>query len=178
MSIFQTPHERGVSSSAGLGWFSKKFNNLFVKNFPREDFTSEDLQKMFEPFGEIVSCKVSGVASEEEKAGSSQKDYEARQAKGYGFVCFNKHEDARKAFDHFQNKDDEPEEVKEGEQAVVEPRLYVVPALKREVREAFIRLKTLKYKKQMARHNLYFRGFPLDPTVSVEETEKELFKFF
>ena len=44
VSIFQTSHERGVSSSAGVGWFSKKFNNLFVKNFPREGFTSEDLK--------------------------------------------------------------------------------------------------------------------------------------
>ena len=41
VSIFQTSHERGVSSSAGIGWLSKKFNNLFVKNFPKEDFTSE-----------------------------------------------------------------------------------------------------------------------------------------
>lgn len=44
VSIFQTSHERGVSSSAGIGWYAKKFNNLFVKNFPREDFGEEDLK--------------------------------------------------------------------------------------------------------------------------------------
>lgn len=46
------------------------------------------------------------------------------------------------------------------------PKLYVVPALKKELREAYIRMRTLKYKKQMARQNLYFRGFPVDPSVS------------
>ena len=30
----------------------------------------------------------------------------------------------------------------------------------------------------MARQNLYFRGFPVDSSVSVEETEKELTEFF
>lgn len=119
---------------------------------------------------------MSGASSEGEKA--DDEKFESQQAGGYGFVCFTKHEDARKAFEHFQNKDDDHEEGKEGEEAEAEPRLYVVPALKKEVREAFLRLKALKYKKQMARHNLYFRGFPLDPAVSVEDTEKELFKFF
>ena len=56
--------------------------------------------------------------------------------------------------------------------------MYVVPALKKAVREAFLRLKALKFKKQMARHNLYFRGFPLDPAEPIEATEKDLFKFF
>ena len=49
VSIFQTSHERGVSSSAGIGWFSKKFNNLFVKNFPREDFGEDDLKVRIGP---------------------------------------------------------------------------------------------------------------------------------
>ena len=30
----------------------------------------------------------------------------------------------------------------------------------------------------MARQNLYFRGFPIDPTVSVKDTENELVEFF
>jgi len=53
-----------------------------------------------------------------------------------------------------------------------------VPALKKELREAYVRMRTLKYKKQMARQNLYFRGFPIDPTVSVKDTETELVEFF
>ena len=54
----------------------------------------------------------------------------------------------------------------------------MVPALKKELREAYIRMRTLKFKKQMARQNLYFRGFPVDPTVSVQDTESELAEFF
>ena len=44
VSIFQTSHERGVSSSAGISWCAKKFNNLFIKNFPRDNFKEEDLK--------------------------------------------------------------------------------------------------------------------------------------
>lgn len=45
---FKTPHERGSSvagnSTSTTALFSKKFNNLFVKNFPKPDYTSEELQ--------------------------------------------------------------------------------------------------------------------------------------
>ena len=58
------------------------------------------------------------------------------------------------------------------------PKLYVVPALKKELREAYIRMRTLKYKKQMSRQNLYFRGFPVDSSVSNKITERELHEFF
>ena len=58
------------------------------------------------------------------------------------------------------------------------PKLYVVPALKKELREAYIRMRTLKYKKQMSRQNLYFRGFPVDSSVSNTITERELHEFF
>ena len=54
----------------------------------------------------------------------------------------------------------------------------MVPALKKELREAYVRMRTLKFKKQMARQNLYFRGFPVDTSVSIESTEKELTEFF
>ena len=54
----------------------------------------------------------------------------------------------------------------------------MVPALKKELRDAYVRMRTLKFKKQMARQNLYFRGFPIDPAVSVQDTEAELVEFF
>ena len=45
---FKTPHERGSSiagnSTSTTALFSKKFNNLFVKNFPKPNFTSEELK--------------------------------------------------------------------------------------------------------------------------------------
>ena len=129
---------------------------------------------MFEPFGEISSCKVSATDCQQAPAKSESN---STQSNGFGFVCFNSHEDARKAFEHFQNKESDQEESKE-EAKKPAHRLYVVPALKKAAREAYLRLKALKFKKQMARHNLYFRGFPLDPAESIETTEKDLFKFF
>ena len=113
--------------------------------------------------------------------------------KGFGFVCFSRCEDARKALEHFHEKTGDESSVstelhntssnKAEDQSVHQlistaPKLYVVPALKKELREAYIRMRTLKFKKQMARQNLYFRGFPVDPLVSVQETENELAEFF
>ena len=48
--------------------------NLYVKNFPRDDYTEKELQELFEPFGEIVSVAV-------------MRDDE-RKCKNFGFVCF------------------------------------------------------------------------------------------
>ena len=100
---------------------------------------------------------------------------------GYGFVCFTRCEDARKALEHFHEKGDESSvsidhhnSSKGGEDSSLQqlaanlPKLYVVPALKKELREAYVRMRSLKFKKQMARQNLYFRGFPVDPSVSVK----------
>lgn len=51
VSQFKTSHERGSSiagnSTSTTALFSKKFNNLFVKNFPKANFTSEELQVSF-----------------------------------------------------------------------------------------------------------------------------------
>ena len=59
------------------------FNNLYVKQFPREDFTSEDLavrdfeftmQATFSKYGEILSATV--MHNQEGKS------------LGFGFVCY------------------------------------------------------------------------------------------
>ena len=46
--LFKTSHERGSSlaghSTSTTGLFSKKFNNLFVKNFPKPNFTEDELK--------------------------------------------------------------------------------------------------------------------------------------
>jgi len=62
-----------------------KFNNLFVKNFPRPDFSEEDLKALFEPFGDIQSCVV--FKKDDARATAETGASEAAQF-GYGFVCF------------------------------------------------------------------------------------------
>lgn len=66
----------------------------------------------------------------------------------------------------FSDADDEKpiDNKSEGEE---NPRLYVAPHMKKEYREHFLRLKTLRFKRTMARHNLYFKGFPLDKNIEV-----------
>ena len=121
---------------------------------------------MFEPFGEIVSAKVFSNSNDGNKL-DEEGDTETDQKKtntlsGYGFVCFTNCEDARKALEHFHEKHDESsvsidfhstgrgvDDINSNfaTQAATLPRLYVVPALKKELREAYVRMRTLKYKK-------------------------------
>lgn len=124
--------------------------------------------------------------------GKQETGKKSTHSRGYGFVCFKNCEDARKALEHFHEKQDESSvsvDVQSTSRGADEsgqqlaqlqplPKLYVVPALKKELRDAYIRMRTLKFKKQMARQNLYFRGFPVDSSVSVTDTEEELKKFF
>jgi polyadenylate-binding protein len=55
---------------------------LLIKNIPKTIF-SQTLEKSFESFGQIISCKV-----------SINDDYSSR---GYGFVYFNDRESAARA---------------------------------------------------------------------------------
>ena len=59
----------------------------------------------------------------------------------------------------FSDADDEKPADSKSEDT--EPRLYVAPHMKKEYRDHFLRLKTLRFKRAMARHNLYFKGFPI-----------------
>jgi polyadenylate-binding protein len=56
-----------------LGDAPRKFTNVYVKNFG-DDFTDEDMKKLFDPYGEIQSLKV--MRNEEGKS------------RGFGFVSF------------------------------------------------------------------------------------------
>lgn len=60
-----------------------QFTNLFVKNFPAKVDSDEELKKMFEVFGPVSSCKIDETS------------------KAFGFVCFEKPENAKSALDHF-----------------------------------------------------------------------------
>jgi len=70
-------------------------------------------QSYFEPFGEIVSCKVFGMEEEKKEADENNDDaapgapQQQKAHQGYGFVCFTNYEDARKALEHFHEKGDE-----------------------------------------------------------------------
>lgn len=65
-------------------------NNLFVRRVPK-DVVGENFEKMFEKYGEIISCKV-----------SLNQDHTSR---GYGFVCFRDAEAATKALNETMNND-------------------------------------------------------------------------
>ena len=111
-----------------------------------------------------MSCKVfetaeASVDAEQDLVEGSKPE----SSRGYGFVCFTRCEDARKALEHFHEKGDESSVSIDlhsssrgaddsAQQNVTQlPKLYVVPALKKELREAYVRMRTLKFKKQMAR---------------------------
>lgn len=64
-----------------MGETARRFTNVFVKNFG-EDMDKEKLMKLFGQFGTITSCAV-------------MTDGEGK-SKGFGFVAFEKPEDAEK----------------------------------------------------------------------------------
>ncbi|KAF8774347.1 Polyadenylate-binding protein like [Argiope bruennichi] len=65
-----------------------EWNNLHVKNLDI-DMTEDDLKKLFQPFGSIISVKIPVD--------------ESGKSRGFGFVCFEKEEDAAKALDRMGN---------------------------------------------------------------------------
>ena len=62
-------------------------NNIYVKNFPKEDFTEDDLKNIFSKYGEIISAMIVPDNSVKDK----------KLSKGFGFVCFKESQDAEKA---------------------------------------------------------------------------------
>ncbi|KAK0404592.1 hypothetical protein QR680_017529 [Steinernema hermaphroditum] len=65
-----------------MGETTRRFTNVFVKNFG-EELTKEKLEEMFGKYGSITSCAV--MSDDEGKS------------KGFGFVAFERSEDAEKA---------------------------------------------------------------------------------
>ena len=65
-------------------------SNLFIKNLPKSA-TPKDLYELFFKFGNIVSIKL------------KQKDN--NECLGYGYVNFEKNEDAQNAIEHLNNTD-------------------------------------------------------------------------
>lgn len=89
-----------------------KKNNIYVKRFPKENYTQEDLKKLFEAYGELISVMV--APDNEDKT----------KNKGFGFVCFKNADNAEKAQEELNNK-----KIWEDQ-----PTLYVNFAMKKEER--------------------------------------------
>eukprot|EP00126_Sphaerothecum_destruens_P000514 Sdes_comp10621_c0_seq1m2314 len=124
------------------------FTNIFVKNLP-DDVTSERLRSIFEHIGEITSA----VTMEESDG----------KGRGFGFVCFEKHEDAAAAVEEFDGKEYEGK------------TLYVGRAQKKSEREADLRQKYEQMKVERANRfqgvNLYIKN--LDDSVDDERIRQE-----
>mmetsp|Transcript_98528 Transcript_98528/g.212468 ORF Transcript_98528/g.212468 Transcript_98528/m.212468 type:complete len:94 (-) Transcript_98528:127-408(-) len=81
---------KGVTQDAN----SKK--NLYVK-FINEGVSEEMLRKEFEAFGKVTSVKI-----QVENVTKGEKEYMVHR--GYGFVSFDKPEDALKALENMNGK--------------------------------------------------------------------------
>ena len=131
--------------------FRKVYNNIFVKNLP-ENWTIEEVKKLFSPFGFITSVH----------QGASQLGH-------FFFICFGS-----------TDPNDREAGKKSAEKAVTEihdrevdgHKLYVKPALRKEERKNELMHDTFKFKNSKKRCNLYVKGFPSSTT---EEDLRELF---
>jgi polyadenylate-binding protein len=83
---FKSQKER----EAELGTGTKEFTNVYIKNFG-DRMDDETLNGLFGRFGQILSVKV--------------MTDEGGKSKGFGFVSFERHEDAQKAVDEMNGKE-------------------------------------------------------------------------
>ena len=101
-----------------------KRNNIYVKEIPKKNFTEKELIELFKKFGKINSA----IVLKDEKG----------ESKGFGFVCFEKPEDAEKAQKEMNGK-----KIFDN----VENKLYVSFALKKaERKEELIKMKEKMFK--------------------------------
>ncbi|KAG9478772.1 hypothetical protein GDO78_012433 [Eleutherodactylus coqui] len=75
---------------AELGARAKEFTNVYIKNFG-EDMDDERLKELFGKYGPALSVKV--------------MTDESGKSKGFGFVSFERHEDAQKPAVHVQGQE-------------------------------------------------------------------------
>ncbi|KAK1797607.1 hypothetical protein P4O66_000796 [Electrophorus voltai] len=75
---------------AEMGARAKKFTNVYVKNFG-EDMDDDKLKEIFSKFGQTLSTRV--------------MTDESGKSKGFGFVNFDRHEDAQRAVDEINGKE-------------------------------------------------------------------------
>lgn len=142
---FKSKAERGSTN---------KFTNLYAKNFPLA-WTNEDVMEAFSKFGTITSVKV-------------MTDPEGK-SRGFGFVNYNTHEDAKAAIEGMNNTKVEGSE----------KPLFVAKAQKKEDREKELRERfeamKIERQKKYAGVNLYVKN--LSDEVDDERLRTEFASF-
>ncbi|XP_051700963.1 polyadenylate-binding protein 1-like isoform X2 [Oryctolagus cuniculus] len=141
---FKSRRER----EAELGARALEFTNIYVKNL-RADVDERCLQDLFSQFGKMLSVKVMRDSS--------------GHSRGFGFVNFEKHEEAQKAVDHMNGKE------------VSGRLLYVGRAQKRAERQNELKRKFEQVKQDRLHRyqgvNLYVKN--LDDSIDDEKLRKE-----
>ncbi|KAM3839115.1 polyadenylate-binding protein 1-like [Vipera latastei] len=141
---FKSRREREAEHGAK----AMEFTNVYIKNFG-EDMTDERLQEIFSKFGNTLSVKV-------------MIDNSGR-SKGFGFVNFEKHQDARKAVEHMDGSE------------INGRTIFVGRAQKRIERQNELKRKFEQLKQErMSRYqgvNLYVKN--LDDGIGDEQLRKE-----
>ncbi|XP_068927938.1 polyadenylate-binding protein 1-like isoform X3 [Petaurus breviceps papuanus] len=141
---FKSRQER----EAELGAQALEFTNIYVKNF-REDMDDKCLQELFSQFGKTLSVKV--------------MIDESGHSRGFGFVNFEKHEEAQKAVSGMNGKE------------LGGRVLYVGRAQKRTERQGELKRRFEQMKQErMNRYqgvNLYVKN--LDDVIDDEKLRKE-----
>ncbi|XP_061700136.1 polyadenylate-binding protein 4 [Syngnathoides biaculeatus] len=137
---------------AELGAKAKEFTNVYIKNFG-DDIDDEHLKELFDKYGKTLSVKVMT-----DPTGKSR---------GFGFVSYEKHEDANKAVEDMNGTDLNGKTV------------FVGRAQKKMERQAELKRKFEMLKQErISRYqgvNLYIKN--LDDTIDDEKLRKEFSPF-
>ncbi|XP_059954102.1 polyadenylate-binding protein 4-like isoform X2 [Mesoplodon densirostris] len=137
---------------AELGAKAKEFTNVYIKNFG-EEVDDESLKELFSQFGKTLSVKV-------------MRDPSGKY-KGFGFVSYEKHEDANKAVEEMNGKE------------ISGKVIFVSRAQKKVERQAELKRKFEQLKQErISRYqgvNLYIKN--LDDTIDDEKLRKEFSPF-
>ncbi|XP_026139184.1 polyadenylate-binding protein 1-like [Carassius auratus] len=137
---------------AEMGARAKEFTNVYIKNFG-EDMEDEKLREIFSKFGPALSIRV--------------MTDDGGKSRGFGFVSFERHEDAQRAVDEMNGKELNGKQV------------YVGRAQKKGERQTELKRKFEQMKQdRMTRYqgvNLYVKN--LDDGLDDERLRKEFAPF-
>lgn len=127
-----------------------QFTNLYVKNLDTA-VTQDQLHDMFAPFGKVTSCAI-------------MQDDEKTESKGFGFVNFEKPEEAQAAVDKLNDF------VQENGK-----KMFVGRAQKRQERDDLLRQQRAEQYNKFQGTNVYVKN--LDDDVTYEKLAREFERF-